>query len=202
MIGRRFHHLVVESLERRGEYPFAICLCDCGRKKAIRASHIREGRTKSCGCQEFRYRPPRNGATDPETNRITRTYSIWAGMHARCGNPKHKSFARYGGRGIHVCDRWRHYAAFFADMGESPPGAQIDRIDNDGHYEPGNCRWASRQQQARNKSTGKLVEGDAERIRDLTAAGFRPAQIARHLSISSASVSNVRLGKQWLWVAA
>jgi len=137
---------------------------------------------------------------------MTRTYSIWAGMHARCRNPRKKAYPRYGGRGIRVCDRWHDYAAFLADMGEAPACKQIDRIDNDGNYEPDNCRWASLQEQARNKSTAKLIEGDADRIRDLAANGVRAAEIARYLSVSSASVSNIRRRKQWLptwlWRAA
>lgn len=82
----------------------------------------------------------------------TETHSIWMGMWQRCTNPNNKKFYRYGARGISVCDRWKAFANFLADMGERPKGKSIDRINNDGNYEPGNCRWATALEQARNKS--------------------------------------------------
>lgn len=81
----------------------------------------------------------------------TSTYYIWAAMIQRCTNPKNRDYKNYGARGITVCDRWRDFTNFLADMGEKPDGLSIDRIDNDGNYEPGNCRWATPAQQASNK---------------------------------------------------
>ena len=87
----------------------------------------------------------------------TQTYSIWAGMKNRCENPKNKDFSRYGGRGISVCERWRTFANFLADMGDRPAGLTIERNDNNKGYEPGNCCWATRKLQRLNTSDVVLV---------------------------------------------
>jgi hypothetical protein len=80
------------------------------------------------------------------------TYICWLNMRARCSNPNKPDWPRYGGRGIRVCDRWRSFEAFLADVGERPRSdLQLDRIDNDGHYEPGNVRWATRSEQMANR---------------------------------------------------
>jgi hypothetical protein len=88
----------------------------------------------------------------------TRIYSVWAAMHQRCYNKRAVHFGRYGGRGIKVCTRWCNIWAFLEDMGHPPHGCSIDRIDNDGDYEPGNCRWATPEQQNENTSRNKYVE--------------------------------------------
>lgn len=93
----------------------------------------------------------------------SRVFEIWMGIHKRCSNPAYKSFNRYGGRGITVCDRWRTFDAFLADMGEPPSDKHtIERIDNDGHYEPGNCSWVTLTQQARNRSNNHVISFNGE----------------------------------------
>lgn len=94
----------------------------------------------------------------------SRLYWVWADMLSRCNNPNHKGFANYGGRGIAVCDRWRQFAAFEADMGARPDGGMLDRIDNDKGYSPDNCRWATRQEQNSNRRNCIYVSDGDERI--------------------------------------
>jgi hypothetical protein len=94
----------------------------------------------------------------------TRVYIAWSDMRQRCLNPHHKNFDRYGGRGIRICDRWNEFANFLADMGEPPVGMWLDRENNDGHYEPSNCRWQTATEQQQNRSDNHLITWQGETL--------------------------------------
>lgn len=130
----------------------------------------------------------------------TRTYETWKAMAQRCRNPRHPAFARYGGRGITVCERWMSFENFLADMGERPPGTSIDRFPNrDGNYEPGNCRWATSTEQARNRggTRTKLTADLVQEIHGRHEHGESLASIARRLGLGKATVHAARRGYTW-----
>lgn len=131
------------------------CRCNCGEATVVALSHLRSGQVSSCGCLGKERRQAANLVHGEASNKTSSAeYRTWAKMIERCENPKVINFANYGGRGIRVCERWRSsFEAFLADMGRKPsPKHSIDRYpDNDGNYEPTNCRWATAKQQRANR---------------------------------------------------
>lgn len=128
------------------------CVCDCGAQVVRSGRALRLGRSKHCGCGYGQAQRRAVHVTHGESG--AREYGVWSRMHDRCRSPGNKDYRHYGGRGITVCERWtgpQGYEHFLADMGRAPDGLTLDRIDNDGNYEPGNCRWATRKQQRANQ---------------------------------------------------
>lgn len=157
-VGTRYGDLVVlgEAASRRSVggsvKRYLSCRCDCGTELEVRLNNLRSGRTRSCGC----YVPLAScfvSGSAYHGMQGSPEYGVWKGMKKRCYKLKARGYRNYGGRGIKVCERWLHsFKAFHDDMGDRPSKAHsIDRIDGDGDYEPGNCRWATCAEQNRNR---------------------------------------------------
>lgn len=147
----------IRFVEKRGSKNYWQCRCDCGAEAVVSVDNFRSGGVKSCGCRKLRPVVASHGAS--RGRKRTPEYSVWLGMIHRCHRPANKGFRYYGGRGIQVCERWRDdFPTFLADVGPRPSlSHSIERINNDGHYEPENVRWATRFEQARNRRNNHLV---------------------------------------------
>lgn len=186
LVGRKYNHLTV--LEHGGYRQFSKsrestwkCLCDCGKELIVPQRYLVTDGTKSCGCIIGKHKRT-HGATG------TAEYRVWDAMRRRCNDPCDARYPYYGGRGIRVCERWLKFESFLADMGIRPSADHsLDRYpNNDGNYEPGNCRWATRVQQSNNRRSSRTltIDGQTKTYAQWERqAGLPPGRIFNRLKI-------------------
>lgn len=188
MVGATFGRVTVVARaanEASGQARWS-CLCSCGKEFTAGGSNLRGGRTRSCGCAT---KEALDRARVVHGEHGTLTYKRWKAMKERCYGKRSIGYKNYGGRGIAVCDRWREsFSAFLEDMGPVPDGWQLDRIDNDGNYEPSNCRWVPQLVNANNRRNNRLVEFDGKKM---TIAAW-----ARETGLSQEAIRQ-RLNANW-----
>ncbi len=172
--GQVFGHLtvihLVPPIPGKKDNKKWLCICECGVEKIIRVNHLVSGDTISCGCKKLdilKEKSKTHGLS--QNNDYKSEYLIWVGMNRRCFNKNYKKFIDYGARGIIVCERWRGangFMNFITDMGKRPSQKHsMDRWpNNDGNYEPGNCRWATMDEQNRNKRDNHWMEFEGKKM--------------------------------------
>ena len=181
--GRVFSRLkVVREVGRTKGRRMWECVCDCGSIATVDHRALKSGNTSSCGC--FRKESAAKQKTIhgyAKRGSKSRIYKVWGWILARCQTPSASGYENYGGRGIKVCNRWKEFENFLADMGDPEDCTlTIERKDNDGDYEPGNCRWATRAEQGVNKRNNRFIEHDGQ---SMTITSW-----ARHLGVSHSTL--------------
>jgi hypothetical protein len=201
MTGRRYGRLVAIRLEYiRAKNRYWLFKCDCGVEKVIAVTGVRSGRVVSCGCYALeRHAEVLRQVATTHGQSKTPEFISWQSAKARCFNKAVKSYPHYGGRGIAMCDLWaKDFMAFREYMGPMPEGHELERIDVNGQYEPGNCRWASCEEQAQNKRVTKL---SPEAVREIRGSTETPAALARRFNATHKTITNARDGKSWKNIA-
>lgn len=196
LTGQRFNRLVVVELSRKVSPFYWLCVCDCGGTKDVQGGHLKNGHVGSCGClarELTSIRSKKHGC------HATPEYKTWQQIKERCLNKNGKDFKMYGGRGISVFDGWiDSFDLFLSHVGKRPNGCKsIDRIDNNGNYEPGNVRWATNAQQSRNTRKTKLTTDKVIDIKARLRNGEFQGSIAKSYGLAQQYVSKIANGHAW-----
>jgi len=158
--GMQFGRLKVVGLAGKSQSGKLLwkCLCDCGQEKTVMGTHLTGGKIRSCGCLHIeRITTQKGHSKNP-------AYQLWVDMHRRCNDPSRKDYPSYGGRGIRVDPRWKDFEVFLSDVGRRPGKSELDRIDPEGNYEPGNVQWIRKNWQNSNKRNNHILEFNGESL--------------------------------------
>lgn len=179
IVGESFAH------PTRGERMYR-CVCECGIEKNVKHTHLNAGKSNSCGCVWTKHGMSKSNE-----------YRVWDSMIGRCHRMTHHAFTGYGTRGIFVCDEWRTFDGFYADMGAPPPGMTLERLDNLQGYSKSNCVWASITEQARNRRTTKLNVEKVAAIKRLLGDKVAQQKIADMFSVTRSSIGHIAQKLTW-----
>jgi hypothetical protein len=192
LTGQRFTRLLVlGSANEKTPWGHRLwnCVCDCGKEVKVTTGSLQSGNNKSCGCYNSDVTAERNRQNATHGLSKTSLYQTWNAMLQRCNNPNSNNWQDYGGRGIKVCQRWQTFENFYADMGQIPsPEHTLDRINNNGNYEPSNCRWATMIEQQNNRRSNKIIV--------YKGVSYTVAELARTHGINIATFE-YRLNRGW-----
>lgn len=206
LVGYRFGRLIVKAMMYGEGKTRALCCCDCGNTTTVLTYNLRNGNTKSCGCLAREHsveqgrRVVRKAIAARRRHGMSRTatYVAWLDARKRCYREKDSHYSLYGGRGIAMCAEWKKsFDPFLRDMGECPDGMSLDRIDVNGNYEPGNCRWISMAEQSRNTRTNVATWESVSEIRRAYAEGESQRSIAIRFHMSKSNVQMIVTERTW-----
>jgi len=188
MIGNSFGRLtVIEEVKPS----WFLCVCKCGTTATVRRCRLLKGHVQSCGCLQSEWRQNIGKTRLVHGQEGTLVYKAWVMMHQRCKNPKNSAFHYYGSRGIKVCARWESFQNFIDDMGERPKGMSLERKNNDGDYEPGNCVWATAAEQSKNRRFRSTILMNGKALTIAAAApklGLSYRQLLYRLRVGKAPI--------------
>ena len=199
-IGDHFGRLIVVSVNGKN----STCMCDCGNEVVSTTRNLLMGNTKSCKCLRIETSTARV-QTHGLLNQFRKENNIWRKMRRRCNNPDDTGYKNYGGRGISVCPQWEEFSQFLIDVGPRPsPQHSLDRYpNNDGNYEPGNVRWATRSEQAQNTRRTRMSPDKVTAMRAEFSAVPKPlkSDMAEKYGVSRTTAWNILTNKTWREIA-